>query len=163
MKLSAPWIRFVNEVKELFKRDDKIRIEYDDDEKVIRLFVEGERKAQALYALLPEEKTFGEVVVHIEVIPANGGETAFVENLRAAFDGNPALVEVQSVDSPLGQFSYVVFEKRVVQFYDDDLGDPHGNRSTLYQDIAGDVLDQWGPGVFYCTDTKDPEDLNGEG
>ena len=47
--------------------------------------------------------------------------------------------------------SYVIFEKKVVQFFNDDLSDAHGNMTTLYKDVAKDVLGEH-HGVFFCTD-----------
>ena len=50
---------------------------------------------------------------------------------------------------------YVVFKNCVVQFFNDNLNDAHGLISTLYQDIAADILDGPGTiGVYYCTDVE---------
>jgi hypothetical protein len=43
-----------------------------------------------------------------------------------------------------------VFEKKVVQFFNDQLDDINGNKSTLYQDIAKDVFEKH-EGVYFCT------------
>jgi hypothetical protein len=51
--------------------------------------------------------------------------------------------------------TYVVFKNCVVQFAADNLNDCHGIISTLYQDIADELLT--GPateGVFYNTDVE---------
>ncbi len=47
--------------------------------------------------------------------------------------------------------SYILFEPKVVQFFNDDLGDLNGLRSTLYQDIAANVFEDAHEGVFFCT------------
>mgnify|MGYP006958177364 CR=1 FL=1 len=44
-----------------------------------------------------------------------------------------------------------MFENKVVQFYNDQMDDINGNKSTLFQDIAGDVFG-YDHGVFYCTE-----------
>ena len=53
-------------------------------------------------------------------------------------------------------FTYVVFKNCVVQFFNDNLNDPHGVLSTLYQDIAREVFGDCGMagGVAYCTDVE---------
>ena len=48
---------------------------------------------------------------------------------------------------------YCVFKKEVAQYWGDNLGDPHGNVSTLYQEIAKDIFGESG-GVIFCTDNK---------
>ena len=45
--------------------------------------------------------------------------------------------------------SFAVFAKEVVQYYNDDLTDINGLKSTLYEDIARDVFDI--DGINYCT------------
>lgn len=39
---------------------------------------------------------------------------------------------------------------KVVQYFNDDLGDAHGVCSTLYQEIAKDVFGEH-EGIFFCT------------
>lgn len=55
-------------------------------------------------------------------------------------------------------FTYVVFKNCVVQFFNDNLNDPHGIVSTLYQDIAAEIFaDMPFPqdgGICFCTDTE---------
>lgn len=50
-------------------------------------------------------------------------------------------------------FTYVVFKNCVVQFFNDNLNDPHGIISTLYQEIAEEVLESV-PNTYYCTDIE---------
>ena len=52
------------------------------------------------------------------------------------------------------QANYVVFENKVVQFFNDDLSDIHGNKSTLYQEIAKDIFGDC-DNIYFCTDTKE--------
>ena len=49
----------------------------------------------------------------------------------------------------------LVFKNCVVQFFNDNLNDAHGLISTLYQEIADDVLVNIDfHGVYYCTDVE---------
>lgn len=155
LTLSAPWITFVHELQVLFKDDPDVDVIYDENgEYVVKLFVDSPQKADALSKLLPVEKEFGNVVLKIMVIPANTEAESYVSLFEQAFKGNPILREIQSVNSTLGTFNYAIFKSEVVQFYNDRLDDPHGNISTLYQEIVKDVF---GPkdGVFYCTEFID--------
>ena len=152
LNLSSPWVTYVNEMKALFEKDPQITIVYDNEDCTVKLFVESESKADALQKLLPETKEFGNVTLKIEIVPANADlADPNVALFCAAFEGNPVLEEVRSISSVMGTFNYAVFKKEVVQFYNDQLDDLHGNKSTLYQEIARDVIGQK-EGIFYCTD-----------
>lgn len=151
LKLSPPWVTFMHELSALFNQDPDINIKCDDEEPRIKLYVKTAGKAEALAKLLPVEKEFGNVVLKIEVIPANE-EDKPVDLIRRAFEGNPVLEQVASVPSPYGEISYAVFKKEVVQFYNDQMDDAYGNKNTLYQEIAKDVFNQQ-DGVYFCTST----------
>lgn len=158
----SPWINFYREVEEFFSRDPKVRVLYDDDTKHIDLYVEGEAKAEALAMMLPTERKFGNVKVQINVVPANTNEKSCGDLCLDAFDSNEALSFVQTIH---GLFSndihYVVFDRTVVQYYNDDLGDVYGQRSCLYQDLAQDIFTE-ADGVYFCTDKDDAGLLTGE-
>ena len=72
MKLSSPWVEFYREIEALFAQDDEVKVVYEEEKNEVKLYVENARKADALAQLLPTEKTFGNVVLKITVIPANG-------------------------------------------------------------------------------------------
>ena len=151
LKLSPPWITFMHEIVALFNQDPDIDIKCDEEEPRIKLYVKGSAKAEALTKLLPSDKEFGNVILKIEVIPANE-EDKPADLIRRAFEGNPVLEQVVSVPGPYGTFNYAMFKKEVVQFYNDQMDDVHGNKNTLYQEIAKDVFNQQ-DGVYFCTST----------
>ncbi len=153
MKLLSPWVNYYNEIKALFEQDPEIKIQFDEAKPAISLYVDNARKADALEQLLPSEKEFGNVKLLISVIPANETPTT-LDLIQEAFRNNPALSFVWSAETPFGKCDYAIFEKRVVQYFNDDMGDINGNRSTLYQEIAKDVFGT-DKGVFFCTDTDD--------
>ena len=151
MKLSSPWVNFYRELDALFLQDPEVRVMYDEEANEVKLYVENARKADALTQLLPAEKTFGNVTLKITVIPANEANISKADLLAEAFDGNPALSYIQHVDAVIGSFDYAVFQNVVVQYFNDDLSDINGLKSTLYQDIAKDVFGE-DAGVFFCTE-----------
>lgn len=151
MKLSAPWVNFYRELEALFVQDPEVKVVYEEENNEVKLFVDNARKADALTQLFPAEKEFGNVTLKITVIPANNADVSKADLLAEAFDGNPALSYIQHVDAVLGSFDYAVFQNKVVQYFNDDLSDINGLRSTLYQDIAKDVFGE-DAGVFFCTE-----------
>lgn len=53
----------------------------------------------------------------------------------------------------INSFTYVVFEKEVVQYWNDNLADYNGLTSTLYQDLAKEIFEDANlDGVYFCTD-----------
>ena len=56
LKISPPWITYVNQLSVLFGEDPEITIEYNNDIYRVELFVDNEDKAEALSRLLPIEK-----------------------------------------------------------------------------------------------------------
>lgn len=151
LKLSPPWITYVKEVMALFGEDPEIKILYNNDECKLELMVDNHDKAEALTELLPTEKAFGNVTLKISVIPCNNLKSA-PDLFRKAFNGNPAFHDMVTYSKAfMDTVTYVIFKKKVVQFFNDDLSDAHGNMSTLYKDIAKDVLGEKA-GVFFCTD-----------
>ena len=71
LKISPPWVTYVNKLNALFCEDPNIKIVYDNDKVTVRSYVNSGEKAEALYRLLPMDKVFGEVVLQIYVIPSN--------------------------------------------------------------------------------------------
>lgn len=150
INLSSPWLTYYHKLQALFNRDPEVTVVLDEDKYEIKLFVDNAAKADALTQLLPEEVVFGNVTLTVTVVPSNK-VTPAIALFQQAFKGNPALAYTKTVtgvgDVP---FSYVVFDKTVVQFFNDDMSDVDGKCSTLYQDIAKEVFPDR-PGVFFCT------------
>ena len=154
-RMSAPWVEYYNKVKALLGDDPDIVVEYDEDARKIKVFVNGTEKADALAQLLPAEKEFGNIKVTTAVIPANTQTYDKADLLKYALAGNPNFAYMQSVDGILSnRISYVVFKKKVAQYWNDNLGDINGNVSTLYQELAKEIFGA-GDGILYCTDNED--------
>ena len=154
LKLSPPWRTYLNEITEMFGEDMDIKILFDEEEMEIKLLVDSSAKAEALERILNPEVTFGNVTLKITVVPPNKNNVPDVlDDFLAAFLGNPALIGTLPIESPLGMHRFVIFQKKVVQFYNDQLDDPHGNKSTLLQEIAKDIFRNE-LSVNFCTERK---------
>lgn len=158
LKLSPPWIEYYNELQAMFDHDDDVRIVYDEDEYIVNMYVNDSTKADAIAELLPVEKVFGNVKLTINVIPSNTSEPSKIRErlypsvYEKAFYNNPVFSYVEEVTGIFSNpITYVVFVNEVVQYYNDNLSDIHGLRSTLYQEIAKDIFETR-LGVYYCTD-----------
>ena len=96
LNISSPWVIFCKEVDALFKNDPDVMVDYNGEGTRVVVRVEGAEKADALSKLLPRSRTFGNVTVRVEVIPANMVEENKVDLFRKAFEGNPAMSFIQS-------------------------------------------------------------------
>ena len=151
VKLSAPWFTYYREIDAMFSKDPDVRVEFNEESKIIKMYVNGQEKAEAIAQILPPVKEFGNVAVEVQVIPANKLESSKSDLFRIAFEGNPILVDVVDVPDQILPVSYVVFKKEVVQFFDDNLSDIYGNKTTLYQEIAKDIFVDT-QRIFFCTE-----------
>lgn len=152
VRICPPWFDFKSKIEALFGSDPDIKIETDEEDLIIRLYVKGTEKADALTQLLPKQVEFGGVLLYISVIPANDEDNSPAALFKKAFDGNPAVSCLASVEAHGGTLNYLMFRNCVVQFWNDNLADPYGNSSMLYEDIAKEIF-KGTEGVFFSTDT----------
>ena len=159
LKLSPPWITYINQVQALLDGDPEIAINVNARENSLVIATNNGDKATALVKLLPSEKTWGNITWTISV-DGPMSNRAFVSNkelFETVFKKNPAfsccVAPVQDGYQFI-DFTYVIFKNCVVQFFNDNLNDAFGNVSTLYQDIAPEVFENTPIGVHYCTDVE---------
>lgn len=154
-KLSPPWDTFLHKIEAIFNGDSEVSMEYDEEEKYLKINVSNVTKAEALRKIIPGKKDFGNVVMKIDIVSPEETKQSAEEILKQAFNGNPNVTNI--VTTPLTSLSfgatYVVFKKEVVQFFNDDLQDLNGLCSTLFEDIAREVFDVSGD-VAFCTDSN---------
>ena len=152
--LISPWVDYSRKLEALFSGDPGVKVLLNNRHPEIKILVEDGEKAEALQELLPMNVTYGNVNVAITVVPANGKTLSAgrVDKVQKAFEGNEALAGIYSVEGIFANpINYVVFKPWVVQYFNDDLSDAHGVRSTLYQELAKEVFGE-DCGVFFCTD-----------
>ena len=152
--LSPPWVTLYHMISKLFEYDQEVKVEQDEETYAINLYVEDQRKADALTKLLPASKEYGNVTVAINVIPANVEEPSKILLFQDAFEGNEAVSCFYTGCGPCKDINYIAFDPIVVQFFNDQLDDVNGLKTTLYADIAKEVFGQQ-DGIYFCTDPVD--------
>ena len=162
LKMSPPWVTYVNKLQALFDGDPQIafNVNYNsEDGPSVVLACNNGDKVAALLKILPEEVEFGNVILNIGIDGpvSNLAFTSAKQLYETAFSGNPAFAYCEAPAQEgyyFVDFTYVVFKNCVVQFFNDNLNDAHGLISTLYQEIANDILVDTFHGVYYCTDVE---------
>lgn len=152
VKLSPPWDEYVKKITHLFEQDDDIHICNKDRE--LDIYVDNTDKYEALTHLFPEEKVFGNVSLAIKIIPANEKEKTTRDYIKNLFKGNCAVTNIEDVSVGTNTMTFIEFEKVIVQYYNDNLADLHGNRTTVMEQIAREVFDNI-DGVYFCTDNEE--------
>ena len=166
LKLSPPWVTYVNKLQALFDGDPLIafNIDYNNENgPTVVLSCGNGDKTAALLKILPTEKEFGNITLHIVIDgkPTNRAFTSMKELFEVAFHNNSAFAYAVT-PSQDGYYwmpmTYVVFKNCVVQFFNDNLNDCHGVVSTLYETIADEVFkdfkDVTGAAVYFNTDIE---------
>lgn len=162
LKISPPWITYINKLQALFDSDPQIafNVKYNSGAPEVVLATNNGDKATALTKLVPATKEFGNVVLKITIDGpfTNKAFPTLTDLFNTAFEKNPVYaycVEPTQEGYWFFDFAYVVFKNCVVQFFNDNLNDAHGVISTLYQDIAAEIFEEANlPGVHYCTDIE---------
>jgi len=158
LRVSSPWISYIRKVYLLFKEDDEISMKYDAEGNELLIYVNNATKADALAKKLPVEKSFGNVTLKITIIPSNT-EDSNIDIFRKIFNGNPICKEIVTEDAQYAiGMNHVVFENKVVQYFNDQLDDPYGVKSALYEELARDVFEE-SDGVFFNTQVVDDFDI----
>lgn len=161
LKLSPPWITYMNKLQALFDGDPQIAFNIGQSEAgpTVTIACNNGDKVAALQRLLPPTKQFGNITLFIGIdgTPSNLAFPTPKALFDTAFAGNPAYA--YSVCPSDGTWfmsvTYVVFKNCVVQFFNDNLNDCHGLISTLYQDIASEIFEDAGfTAVYYNTDVE---------
>ena len=152
-KISPPWVEYWGKLLTLFGDDPDISMDFEEEKKEIKMYVNGADKADALTRLLEPEIDFGGVKLLIAVIPSNE-EVDDAMLIEHALKGNPHIAEfIHSDPNVPFSFNYVMFRKEVAQYNNDNMGDPHGNTSCLYADLARELLG-CDKNVMYSTDVR---------
>lgn len=160
--LSSPWQTYYNKLKALFGQDPEVHLSFDDrsEDKIITIRVDELEKYDAIHKLLPEVMAFGNVIVRIVVLAPN--DIRVIERSKlfdCAFRGNPIydkLITVKGDVPILGDTKYVMFKKKVAQFFNDNLADPNGNSSYLYADLAEEIFGHVeGEALHYSTSEEE--------
>lgn len=159
LSILPPWSIYMNKLQALFDGDPEIafNIDWSGEHPSVVLATNNPEKAAALMKLLPEEKVIGNIVLKIGIDCPKVSNIAFAttkELFETAFSKNPAFAYAVSTDGYWYiPFTYVVFANQVVQFFSDNLNDPHGITTTLYQEIAPEIFEsaEISGNVAYCT------------
>lgn len=156
-KLSPPWYQYQRQVLNLFQGDPELKIsdleEVNDGEYTFSIESQNGAKLQAIEKLIGRTKMIGNVKVVIDYKYADGSNESWAEVVEAAFQGNPLFKEVIVERDPIMQveFSYAIFARDIISFWNDNLGDYSGNEHYIVADLAKEVVSAK-TNINFCTE-----------
>lgn len=157
--IEAPWYTYQKKLCALFERDFSIIVgqvyEVNDGcvDYGIDVEVRDHEKFVALDRILPKTKTFGNVVLGINLFDEENTCDADIgiELFKTIFKDNGIVKDIKAVEDFTGtRHGFVRFKPEVIQFFHDDISDYNGNWSGLAQDIAKEVFED-AKGIHFCT------------
>lgn len=152
--MSSPWVLFVAKLKKFFEEDNDIHIDYNPNSNpnLVNIRVDDETKHYALSNLLESKIYFGNFELEIRVIPANFASVDKVALFKSLFKDMSIVDEIDEItpEGTSNTFTYILFKNQVVKYWSDNLGNPHGNNFTLYEDLANDIFSDHA-GVLFTT------------
>jgi hypothetical protein len=163
VNLSPPWYGYRRKGKALFGADPDITVNdlltSGTGQYAFSLVVKNGEKARAIGSLLILPVTLGNITLRIQALDARNRAVTpakqddVIALVKAAFTGNPVFSAVKTVELPGATYTYCVFKKRVLRFWNDNLASAYGIDSLLAEDIAPVVL-HTRTCLNYCTEKE---------
>lgn len=154
LNLSAPWHIYRNKIAALFSGDSDIIVGQIDKTYTLTIEVKNKTKLEILEKYLPENVSFGNVILTIELAAYEFKNEA--EEIGYLLGNTKAFVEILDKGKSLGHTKpYAQFVPFAIQFYADDTSDANGSFNGLMADIAKEVLGDAKRYVYFST-AKNP-------
>ena len=161
IKLSPPWHTFFNFVKHSVGNDRCVEVcdmkEISEREFLIQVDVKDRSRAIAMATILAPCKNFGNIDVRVEVshcgriVRPNDrclNVRSLVRMFEEAFCTNNYFENVEAVKMFEADIIFPVFEKSVIQFFNDDISDLYSNFNGVAADVFAEVLNLEINGIF---------------
>lgn len=158
--MQSPWITYNDYLTAIFEGDSEVTVskgEFDADGKtfVISVLCSNNDKTDALNKILKKNVAMGNISVRVDV-NCNVNQEPSESVFDIAFKGNPHYSRSVTLETPFHtQETYVIMNKEVIQFYNDDISDPWGNYNGLAEDILREITDTPST-ISYCTEALEP-------
>ena len=141
--ISSPWMTYYKKLVALFGDDPELEVSWKEEgeEKSVIIASTNTFKIMALEKLLDPKITFGNIILTIKCLVKDGSEESVSAIFKTAFAGNPHISKVIDQET-MGciEQTFVLFKPEVIQFFNDDITDYHGNWNGLSEDIMRDVI-----------------------
>lgn len=154
-KLSSPWEQIHHAYLAFFANDQDIKVcdivkTADKGIYDLNIITSNIDKFRSLNRIAKKEYEFGNVTLKVSVSFEEVDEVDPTKDIETLLEDNEWFKEIKTIEIKGLVYNYCVFQKKVMQYFDDILSDESGIRSTLAQDVAVELFDA--PGINFCTD-----------
>ena len=159
--LSAPWYTFANTIKTLFAPDPSVYVNYGEEKDgifTVAITAESNKKLSAIQRLIGTERVMGNITVVIEYSLKD--DTLKAEDFEEALKDTGYFYRAVTTTNPImGDLTYVITTKDIIQFYNDNIEDYCGNINIIVADAVKDILngDNVPRSLYICTKSDTEE------
>lgn len=150
LKLSPPWDGYMSMLASFFAGDKRVRVGYCEDG-VGTIEVFDQKMFDALSMVLRTKIRFGNVRLRINLVlgecvkhDRNGKrrqiEMTDLQALKEVLRLNPAFSKIKSEKGAMFDFVFCIFKPLVIQWYNDNLGNPWKLSASTYEQQADFVF-----------------------
>lgn len=160
--LSSPWEIYKKRVYNVFAQDPDVNVVEDDPDTkdgVFSFSIESgnSEKLEAIKKVLKNDIPIGNITIHINFNDLSTGDVPTADDFAKAFNGNPLFDQIVSEDLPDGRTTdYAVFNREIVDYFNDDLSDYCRNGHAIAADIVREISKDTMVGI--CTKTLVPDE-----
>lgn len=143
--ISPPWYTLYNKFEEMFGDDPEITLDIDQKEDGVYIIFESRNSAKlnALDRMLKPSFNYGNVNVFLDFRVANDSAINTYDLAIDAFSGNPMFEDIIPRSFMPGlqpDQVCVILQKKIIQFFDNNLNDFYGNLNFLPTDVAKELF-----------------------
>jgi len=154
--LQSPWVTLYNKIYFMFSNDEDLDISNlieSDGNYSMTIASNNTTKLKAIEKILKHEFSLGNITFKINfVYGENESDNITISDIKNAFNGNTVISTIKTAMTPAqDELTFVLFNREVVQFYNDDISDFYGNYNGLAEDIAREIFNNQFD-INYCTD-----------
>lgn len=150
--LESPWCNFYKKVWNVLTRDPELKVtdlvETGSGDYEFNVESSNAEKIIALSKIIKNNVEFGNVSVSIKFLVTNAenDEEPTIEDYQTAFEGNELFCEIQETSL----YDFVIFNRDIISFYDDNLCDYCLNTHMIAADMAREISNEVS-GISFCT------------
>ena len=143
--ISPPWYTLYHKFEEMFGDDPEITLDIDQKEDGMHIIFESRNstKLDALEKMLKPSFNYGNVNVFLDFRVSNDSADSMYDLAIDAFSGNPMFEDIFPRSFMPGlqpDQVCVILQKKVIQFFNDNLDDFYGNLNLLPTDVAKEIF-----------------------
>ena len=156
LTLSAPWYTFAKTVKYIFEKDPDITVAFSDEINgtlTITIETSSPKKLISIKKIVGSKRNFGNINVVIKYALTTNAITT--EDYQLAFADTGLIDQIIESQDPMGT-DFVVVNRDLVQFYNDNIFDYHGNITMTLEEAILSIINmgEQAADIAICTKSE---------